>query len=376
MAGIYIHIPFCKSKCFYCDFYSVARLNKKKDYIEALLYEVENQQNYLDGELIETIYFGGGTPSLLTIYEINLIIDKIAALFKIAVNPEITLELNPDDITPEFAKDLKNKTAVNRVSIGIQSFFDEDLKLMNRRHNANQSIDSVKLLNQVGFENISIDLIYGLPSLNVDKWKSNLQQAFELPVQHISAYHLTYEPNTVFERKIRDKKIIPLLEEESILQYKMLVYNMKNNDFVQYEISNFAKKNYESKHNTNYWKQKKYLGLGASAHSYNGNSRQWNINDVQVYIDCILNKKEGLFSSENLSLTDQYNEYIMTSLRTIWGLDLNYVETQFGVQFKNQCLSFANTYLELGFIVKNENKLTLSEEGKLISDRIILEMFK
>ena len=372
MAGIYIHIPFCKQLCFYCDFYKSNSLKEKPQLIKALKHEIELQKNYLGGEEIETIYFGGGTPSVLNGKEINSLLKKLSEIHEITDNPEITLEVNPDDIDKDYVCEIKT-TPVNRLSIGIQSFSNEDLLLLNRRHNRKQAINAVKLFKSAGFSNISIDLIYGIPGMSVENWKKNLTQAFELNVQHISAYFLTIEPGTVMAQLIENGEITPLEEEENVEQYSVLLEQMVENHFIPYEISNFCKEEYYSKHNTNYWKQKKYLGLGPSAHSYDGQSRQWNIADNDQYIKSL--KADSLvFEREILDPKRKYNDYILTSLRTMWGVDLKYIEEAFSKEAKDYCVSLAKRFQEYGMIDFMNESLVLTKQGKLIADNIISEL--
>lgn len=340
--------------------------------IKALKHEIELQKNYLGGEEIETIYFGGGTPSVLNGKEINSLLKKLSEIHEITDNPEITLEVNPDDIDKDYVCEIKT-TPVNRLSIGIQSFSDEDLLLLNRRHNRKQAINAVKLFQSAGFSNISIDLIYGIPGMSVENWKKNLTQAFELNVQHISAYFLTIETGTVMAQLIEKGEITPLEEEENVEQYSVLLEQMAQNHFIPYEISNFCKEGYFSKHNTNYWKQEKYLGLGPSAHSYNGHSRQWNIADNDKYIQSL--KADNLvFEREILDPKRRYNDYILTSLRTMWGVDLKYLEEAFSKEAKDYCVSLAKRFQEYGMIDFINESLVLTKQGKLIADNIISEL--
>jgi len=299
MSGVYIHIPFCAKKCYYCDFYTSLSIIYKEKYINAIIKELKLRQNYIENREIETIYFG-----------------EISKVFIIKKDSEITLEVNPDDINEQYADKLKI-TDINRISIGLQSFFDEDLKLMNRRHSGKENYKAIQVLKNYGLTNISGDLIYGLPGTNSEHWKKNLSEFFSLKIPHLSAYHLTYEPNTVFSNFIKRGKIFELLISEA-----------KKHDFIHYETSNFAKKGFFSKHNTGYWKQKPYLGLGVSAHSYNLKSRQYNISNLKEYIKKV-GEEERFFEKEELSETDKYNDYIITTLRTIWGTDLNYIKEHF-----------------------------------------------
>jgi oxygen-independent coproporphyrinogen-3 oxidase len=372
MAGIYIHIPFCKQLCNYCNFFKSNSLNEKSILIKALKHEIELQKNYLEGEEIETIYFGGGTPSVLTCREIENLITKIFDLHKISENAEITIEVNPDDMNNDYITELR-KTSVNRLSIGIQSFSDNDLKLLNRRHNVKQAMNAVKLSQSAGFSNINIDLIYGIPGMNVKSWDKNLCQAFTLNIQHISAYFLTIEQGTVMAQLIDKGEILPVAEEEGIEQYNVLLEQIVRNNFVPYEISNFCKEGYFSRHNTNYWKQKKYLGLGPSAHSYNGYSRQWNVANNDQYIRA-LEVNKMMFETEILDYKKKYNDYILTSLRTMWGVDLKYLEEAFSKEARDYCVNLAKRFMEYGMIDFKNESLILTKQGKFIADNIISEL--
>lgn len=373
MAGIYIHIPFCKQACHYCDFHFSTSLQNKDAFLNALKKEIGLQKNYLKSESISTIYFGGGTPSLLSKTELLEIFDCLKKNFQINTDAEITLEANPDDLTEDKIKELKD-TPINRLSVGIQSFYDEDLKLMNRAHSAEESIKAVKLAQENGFENITIDLIYGIPGLTNHRWRNNLQIAFALDVNHISAYCLTVEPKTVLAHQIKTGIVKNVDEQHGSEQFEIMLEAMHNNDFIQYEISNFCKNGAFSKHNSNYWKKEKYLGLGPSAHSYNGGSRQWNISNNALYIQSI-EKGELNFEKEVLSIEQRYNEYVMTTLRTIWGLDLEYLEHNFGKDYLEYCLKEVEQYIKSENVLAEENKLYLSDKGKLIADKIASDLF-
>ena len=374
MAGIYIHIPFCRQKCYYCDFYSVASLKHATELQEMLCEELQHQKNYLQGEKVESIYIGGGSPSVLSPEEITKIIKKVYQLHKVEENAEITLEANPDDLTYEYLDNLF-KTPVNRLSVGIQSFSDDDLRLMNRRHTAKQAIETIKYAQKIGFKNISIDLIYGLPDMSTEKWKKHLNQAFELNVQHISSYHLTYEPRTVFAKMLKMNKIQPIEEDSSYEQFLLLRKMAKEAGFIHYEISNFAKPNFLAIHNTNYWKQVKYLGIGPSAHSYDGENRQWNISHIPDYMKS-MRKGKIPCETEILSKYDKYNDYIMTSLRTIWGIDLNYINEKFGKELLNKCLKNASPFIKKEMLVKKDNFITLGDNSWFVADKLISELFE
>ena len=376
MAGIYIHIPFCKSKCNYCDFYSETTHNKNTidSYIIALQKEIDLRISYLQNSKIETIYFGGGTPSVLSANQINTIFDKINDSFTISKNLEFTFEANPDDINLSYLKNLKKHTKINRLSIGLQSFFDDDLKLMNRRHNVLQSKKAIRDAQKVGFDNISGDLIYGLPKMTTQKWEQNLNAFFELNLQHLSAYHLTYESGTMFYKWLKNKNISEISENKSIEQFEVLMKKAEENNFIHYEISNFGKTNYLSKHNSNYWNRAKYMGLGTSAHSYNGQEREWNISNLNKYVNSIFENKLPS-EKEILSSQDKLNEYIMTSLRTSEGVNFDYLKTNFEQKEVLDIETKLNKKLETEFIQKTNNFYSLTKKGQFISDSIILDLF-
>ena len=378
MAGIYIHIPFCKQACHYCDFHFSTVLKNKEALLQAIHKEIELQKNYFDstGEktTISTIYFGGGTPSLLSQTELMRIFEKLNRHFIIEPNAEITLEANPDDLTIQKIKELKG-TPINRFSIGIQSFQDEDLKLMNRAHNSQEALTAVKASQDSGFENITIDLIYGIPTLTDAKWRLNLDTAFGLDVRHISSYCLTVEQGTALSHLVKEGKVQNVDEHQSAGQFEMMLEEMDKHNFVQYEISNFCKDNYFSKHNSNYWLKKPYLGIGPSAHSYDGNNRQSNISNNALYIQS-LEKGELNFEKEILTKTQQYNEYVLISLRTMWGTDLEYIKTKMGNDYLYHCLAEADRFISSKELRKEDNKLFLTDQGKLFADRIAGGLFR
>ena len=374
MAGIYIHIPFCKQACHYCDFHFSTSLKNKDAFLKALVKEIELQKNYFNTpEIINTIYFGGGTPSLLSQKEIEFIMEHLHKYFTIDNRAEITLEANPDDLTPDKSEEL-SRTPINRLSIGIQSFFDEDLKWMNRAHNSLQASSAVKNAQDKGFENITIDLIYGTPTLSNENWTENLQRTFDLKIKHISAYCLTIEPKTVLGHQLKNKMIKSVDEQKSAMQFEKMLEEMKKNNFVQYEISNFCVGNNYSIHNSNYWLQKSYLGLGPSAHSFNGTSRRWNISNNALYIKALENNTIN-YTEEILSKNQQYNEYILTSLRTFWGIDLTYIKNNFGDQFVVACIKEAQPYITKNQVQLIDNKLFLTDAGKLFADKITADLF-
>lgn len=372
MAGIYIHIPFCKQACYYCDFHFSTSLKYKDELLQALVKEIQLQKGYLDGETIETIYFGGGTPSVLSSDEINLLLGTITNLHTVSSNAEITLEANPDDLDREKLS-LLSKTDINRLSIGIQSFFDDDLKWMNRVHKANEAESSVKRAQDTGIENITVDLIYGYPLLNDQKWKQNLEKVFELNVPHVSSYSMTVEPRTALATFIKNKKQPAMDDQQSAAQFLILMDAMQQQGFEHYEISNFCKPGHYSKHNSNYWKGVKYLGIGPSAHSFNGETRQWNIPNNTKYIQA-LQQASIPSETEILTETDRLNEYIMTSLRTIWGLDLNKLNT-IAEAASSQLNIAAQRYFENGWIEQKDQIINLTQTGKLYADHIASELF-
>jgi len=373
LAGIYLHIPFCKRKCAYCDFFSLANAKHQDDFVQAILQEVSLQQHYLDNERVQTIYFGGGTPSLLSIGQLEEILNALHKNFRIDKNIDLTLEGNPENLTQTFLRDLKS-LGFNRLSIGIQSFNDDDLMLMRRTHNAKTAVKSIYNAKNQGFKNISVDLIYGLPNFTREKWEKNLEQTFLLDVQHISAYHLTIEPKTLFKKWYDENKIHLPNEEKSLEQYQLLVEKTAANGFLHYEISNFAKDGFLSLHNTNYWMGVKYLGLGPSAHSYNLTSRQWNISNLHVYL-AEISKGNIPFERENLSLQEKYNDFIITSFRTMWGLNLEKFVLNFGSSYKKYFLKKIEKYLDQEFCIQNHDQIKLSEQGMFISDHIMTDLF-
>jgi oxygen-independent coproporphyrinogen III oxidase len=373
MAGIYIHIPFCRRACHYCNFHFSTSLQLKNDFIDALLKEIDFQKNYLVNEEVKTIYFGGGTPSILAVDEIKTILDKIYNTFTVAVVPEITLEANPDDITYEKLLQWK-EIGINRFSIGIQSFFEEDLQWMNRVHSATEAEQCIKEVRKAGFENFSIDLIYGGPTLTDEHWQQNIDKAIELNAPHISCYALTVEPKTALDKMIQQKKKEAVDAEKQAKHFIMLMNALNNAGYEHYEISNFAKPGYRSRHNSSYWQGEIYLGLGPSAHSFNGITRQWNISNNALYIQ-MLKKNELNFEKEELTVTQRLNEYIMTSLRTMEGLDLNYVKEKFGedCSVKISSIIKANKYnSKLSML---NSRLILTNEGKLFADGIAADLF-
>ncbi|MCB0459650.1 MAG: radical SAM family heme chaperone HemW [Flavobacteriaceae bacterium] len=383
MSGIYIHIPFCKQKCHYCDFHFSTSLKRKDEMMQALVKELVLRKEELKDETIETIYVGGGTPSLLRVEELQLLINTIFQNYKVAETPEITLEANPDDLLSSRAqsrdifKDYR-LIGINRLSIGIQSFFDEDLQLMNRAHNAEEAKKSLLEATHY-FDNITIDLIYGIPNMSNKRWKENLKTAFESGVNHISSYALTVEPKTALASFIKQGKYPQVSEELALEHFNTLVEETEKEGFVQYEISNFGKPGFFSKHNTSYWQGKKYLGIGSSAHSFDGKQRSWNISNNVKYIKSIAENNLPQ-QIEILSEKDLFNEMIMTGLRTIWGVPLHRIETQFGKSVKDELLKNAHKFIaQKLLVISNESdksqSLKVTQKGKFLSDGIASDLF-
>lgn len=374
MAGIYIHIPFCKHKCNYCNFYSLASTRYMDQIGDAIIRELIQRKNYLEGQDIETIYFGGGTPSLIETSDIDKILNAIANHFNIQNEAEITLEANPDDLTSEKFSALK-KAGINRLSIGIQSFRQEDLDFLSRTHSSEQVVKCIVEAHQAGFKNLSIDLIYGIPTLTDEGWQDNLKNAFSFGISHISAYSLTVENKTPLELMIRKGKIKPVDENRSVSQYHILNRMMQENGYEHYEVSNFCLPGAYSRHNTAYWQGKHYLGLGPSAHSYNGISRCWNVANLANYIETVT-AGEVKSEQEVLSSVTQLNEYTMTSLRTMWGCDLVEVKKKYGEEIAESLLLDALTFIELKQMIYREGKLVLTPEGLLFADGISAALFR
>ncbi len=375
MAGIYIHIPFCRQACHYCNFHFSTSLRYQNEFLVGLLKEIELQakENYLQGQPVETIYFGGGTPSLLTKEEAGSILLHIRQLFTTSPTAEITLEANPDDVDEIKLAGWK-EAGINRLSIGIQSLFDEDLQWMNRAHNAEQAKTVIQKSRDAGFDNFSVDLIYGTPGLTDEKWNYNLDWIIDQNITHLSCYALTVEPKTPLDKMIRTQQTVDVDAEQQSRQFIQLINKMEQVGFEHYEISNFAKPGQRSKHNSSYWHGAHYLGLGPSAHSFNGTSRQWNVANNMQYIQS-LNKGIVPFEKEELTTVQQLNEYIMTSVRLMEGCDLQFVQQKFGDDFANQLLSNAKQFELKGWMMLHNKHLILTKEGKLFADRVAGELF-
>ena len=372
MTGLYIHIPFCRRKCHYCNFYSLASVKYFDDLISALTKEIEFRKDEVLTPL-ETIYFGGGTPSMLGHRHLEMLMETIYKNYSITKNPEITLEANPEDISKQQLQNFK-KNRINRLSIGIQSFFDNELKYLNRIHSAQKAIESVKLSQDEGFDNISIDLIFGLPNATSDSWSKNLEQAFQLRVPHLSCYALTVEPGTALARFIEKGQMKNVSDELFEEQFEILLNKTTELGYQQYEISNFCLNNHYAIHNTNYWFGKPYLGVGPSAHSYDGRKRKWNVSHLKKYIDGITHGEVPL-ESEILTPEQKFNEFIMTRLRTRWGISLPELEKLFGEKLLTHFTGKIKKYLNSGHLQKTSGRITLTRTGKFVSDGIIAELF-
>lgn len=372
MSGIYIHIPFCKQACHYCDFHFSTSMKKKDEMVLALAKEMRLRKSEFENETVETIYFGGGTPSVLSISELRSLIDAVYENFNVAENPEITLEANPDDLSEDQIIEF-SKNRINRLSIGIQSFFEEDLKMMNRAHNAEEAKKSLEIATQY-FDNISIDLIYGIPGMTNEMWKQNIETALCYGVPHISSYALTVEPKTALKKLIQTGKISEPKDDVAQEHFMILVDTLQENGFIHYELSNFGKENYFSKNNSAYWLGKKYIGIGPSAHSYDGISRSWNMANNALYLKEI--EADNLPNEiEILSQTDRYNEYIMTGLRTIWGVSLDRIEKEFGESKLHYLQKQSEKFLSDGLLSIENKILKTTPKGKFLADGIASDLF-
>ncbi|MBK8599598.1 MAG: radical SAM family heme chaperone HemW [Flavobacterium sp.] len=372
MSGVYIHIPFCKQACHYCDFHFSTSMKKKADMVLALANELQLRAGEFQNEKIETIYFGGGTPSVLTLEEIQFLLDAVYKNYQVVENPEITLEANPDDLSSDRIIEL-SKSPINRLSIGIQSFFEDDLLMMNRAHNAAEAKNCLAEATK-HFDNISVDLIYGIPGMSHEKWRQNIETALSFGIPHISSYALTVEPNTALKKLIQTGKIAQPNDDVAQEQFSILVEMLQEQGFIHYELSNFGKPNYFSKNNSAYWLGKKYLGIGPSAHSYDGVSRSWNVSNNSLYLKSI--QDHQLPSEvETLSMHDRYNEYIMTGLRTIWGVDLNRIEIEFGSETLTYLKKQAGKFLDDGLLSMDGDIIKTTTKGKFLTDGIASDLF-
>ncbi len=372
MCGIYIHIPFCKQACHYCDFHFSTSMKKKDAMIFALANEIKLRKWEFENQIVETIYFGGGTPSILQIADLRFLIDEVFKNYSVIKNPEITLEANPDDLTEDRIIEL-SKTKINRLSIGIQSFFEDDLKLMNRAHNAEEAKKCLEIATQY-FDTISLDLIYGIPGMTNENWKKNIEMTLSFGIPHISSYALTVEPKTALHKLIQTGKIEKPNDELAQEHFSILVEMLEANDFIHYELSNFGKENYFSKNNSSYWLGKKYIGIGPSAHSYNGISRSWNVSNNSLYIKAI-QENQLPNEEETLTITDQYNEYIMTGLRTIWGVSLDKIKMDFGITYLDYLMIQVQKFLNDDLVFIEDNILKSTKKGKFLTDGIASDLF-
>lgn len=372
MAGIYIHIPFCRQACHYCDFHFSTSMKKKEEMVAALALELQLRREEFAGETVETIYFGGGTPSVLTNTEIAFLIDAVYQNYAVGHNPEITLEANPDDLSHDRIIEL-SKSPVNRLSIGIQSFFEEDLRMMNRAHNAVQAEECLAVAVRY-FNNISIDLIYGIPGMDNARWMRNIEKAMSFGIPHISSYALTVEPKTALHKMVQSGAVATPSDDAAQEHFHILTEKLEANGFVHYELSNFGKEGYFSRNNTAYWLGKKYLGIGPSAHSYNGADRSWNISNNILYLKAI---QEGRLPSETEKLTvaDRYNEYVMTGLRTIWGVSVQRVEEEFGKSYRDYLNKASGKFIAGGLLEDDSGIIKTTAKGKFLTDGIASDLF-
>ena len=380
MSGIYIHIPFCKQACHYCDFHFSTSMKKKDEMVLALAKEIQMRKNEFTAEVVETIYFGGGTPSLLSIADLKFLIDTVFENYKVIENPEITLEANPDDLSiillSQGSRNLFEEfkaIGINRLSIGIQSFFEDDLQLMNRAHNAEEAKKCLAQTTQY-FDNISIDLIYGIPNMSNEKWIQNIETALSFNIPHISSYALTVEPKTALSKMIQRGELTKPSDEKAQEHFQILVERLESNHFVHYELSNFGKENYFSKNNSAYWLGKKYIGIGPSAHSYNGVARSWNLSNNSLYLKKI-QENQLPSTAETLSISDRYNEYVMTGLRTIWGVSLQRIEIEFGAIYVDYLNNQSQKFLKEDLLYIENNILKPTSKGKFLTDGIASDLF-
>ena len=371
MAGIYIHIPFCKQSCYYCNFHFSTSTKNKDEVLDAIENEIK-QKGQTTNEAISTIYFGGGTPSILDVNEINSIINRIHKEFNVESEAEITIEANPDDLNKEKIINL-SLTEINRLSIGVQSFIDKELRIMNRAHDSKKALNSIEISKKY-FNNISIDLMYGVPESTLESWTYNLDTVSQFEINHISSYALTLEPKTALESFVR-KLVVEMPEEELVYdQYNLINKKLEPLGFINYEVCSFAKENFFSKNNSAYWLRKKYIGIGPSAHSFDGKSRSWNISNNKKYIDQI-NKGKSFYKKEKLSKVDQYNEYVMTGFRTIWGVSANFIENNFNSKFKNYFTDRIQKHIDQKNIIVKDDIYTTTNQGRFLADVISSDLF-
>jgi len=371
LAGIYIHIPFCKQSCYYCNFHFSTSTKNKDEVLDAIENEIK-QKGQTTNEAISTIYFGGGTPSILDVNEINSIINRIHKEFNVESEAEITIEANPDDLNKEKIINL-SLTEINRLSIGVQSFIDKELRIMNRAHDSKKALNSIEISKKY-FNNISIDLMYGVPESTLESWTYNLDTVSQFEINHISSYALTLEPKTALESFVR-KLVVEMPEEELVYdQYNLINKKLEPLGFINYEVCSFAKENFFSKNNSAYWLRKKYIGIGPSAHSFDGKSRSWNISNNKKYIDQI-KKGKSFYKKEKLSKVDQYNEYVMTGFRTIWGVSANFIENNFNSKFKNYFTDRIQKHIDQKNIIVKDDIYTTTNQGRFLADGISSDLF-
>lgn len=373
MGGVYFHIPFCRQKCNYCDFYSIRDSKGVDDLIRSEIKELFLRKNYLEDRSVNTIYFGGGTPSLLTVNQIEKLVKGVKDNFSIAFDCEITLEANPDDLTEEYLLQLHD-LGINRLSVGIQSFNDEILKFLGRRHDSSRLVSIIESAQKVGFSNISVDLIFAIPGMNPDSYQYSLEKVIKLDIQHVSAYSLTIEKGTQFYKMLLHNKIQEVIEDDMLMQFNNTIDYLGKNGFSHYEISNYAKDGFKSRHNCSYWENVSYLGIGPSAHSYNGGSRQWNVSNTKRYCEGIL-KSEAFFQVEYLTPNDKYNEYVMTGLRTSKGVFISYIKDNFHDSVVHYFCKEVNQLLSSDLIYKDGDRVVLTRKGILISDYIVRKLY-
>ena len=374
MAGIYIHIPFCRKLCYYCDFHFTVSLKQKQQVLNAIGSELILRKNEFAKTKFNTIYFGGGTPSILSAKEINSYIKIIENNYLLKPETEITLEANPDDLTLGYLKDLKRSTSINRLSIGVQSFNNRFLELMNRRHTGDEAFQSIEKAHKCGFENITIDLIYGIPGMSLKDWEESLDIFSNLKVPHLSAYHLSIEPKTVFDHYRKKGIMNPIDEDESTKQFEYLMQFASEHGYDHYEISNFALPDYHSKHNIGYWTGEPYLGVGPSAHSFNLNQRRWNVSNNVKYWEEIEKGGEDFYSVELIDRMTAYHDYLITALRTKWGINTKMIEDKFGKNILQQLNSTSKKFIIADLLITQGGTIFLSNKGKLVADYIIREM--
>jgi len=373
MRGIYIHIPFCRKACRYCDFFFTVSLQYLDKFVDSLVEEIRQKGEIISGKSLETLYLGGGTPSLLSPLHLEKVLNAISRYFTFEQDPEWTLECNPDDLGRTSLKTLY-QMGFNRLSIGVQSFHQKDLELMRRSHHAGQAVRGIKEAAACGFDHLTMDLIYGLPGQSIQEWEQNMETALSLPVDHLSAYHLTFEPGTVFDHWRKKGRLAPVAEEGSLEQYRIMRERLLPGGFDHYELSNFARKGNYSKHNMLYWTGQPYLGLGPSAHSFNGQQRSWNISSLKEYMERVASGRT-IDETEQLTRKERYHDYLITSLRTKWGADPGYIEQAFGTAFRNHFEKQARAYLESGRMIPRNGRLAMDPKQWLITDHVLRALF-